>query len=112
MRNNPVDVQTYIKNAEYPATKRELKEQAMENGAPESVLNALDGIPERAYESPGDVADHTRKSDSSEDGGMEENPSMEDDDVSKDNEDSDKAPEDDLADAGNLRLLERSLLSL
>ena len=34
------------------------------------------------------------------------------DDVSKDNEDSDKAPEDDLADAGNLRLLERSLLSL
>ena len=54
-KTNPVELQKHLKGMNYPAGKQELVEHAKQQGAPEDVLSALEGLPEQQYEAPTDV---------------------------------------------------------
>lgn len=56
MGGGAVDVQKYLSGADYPATKQDLLDAAGDNDAPQEVMDALDGIPEKEYASPADVS--------------------------------------------------------
>lgn len=62
---NAIHVQKFLGGLDYPVDKRELIEKAKKNGADESVLQALQNIPEREYESPVSVSREVTHSDSS-----------------------------------------------
>ena len=59
---NPVQVQTYLKGVDYPAGKEDLIERATEEGAPEDVLETLNGIADREYQTPADLAEELSES--------------------------------------------------
>ncbi len=50
-------VQKYLGGASYPASKEDLIAQAQTNNAPQEVLDMLDGLSERQYDSPTDVTE-------------------------------------------------------
>lgn len=52
---SPAEVQSALSGVEYPATKQELIGQAKDNNADDSVVNALQGLPNREFNSPADV---------------------------------------------------------
>lgn len=49
---NPVQVQKFLGGLDYPVGKQELVEQARKKGADANVMDALERIPDRQYESP------------------------------------------------------------
>ena len=49
-------VQDYLKGVRYPCDKQDLKDYAESHAAPNEVLQVLEEIPEREYQSAGDVA--------------------------------------------------------
>ena len=49
-------VQDYLKGVRYPCDKQDLLEFAENHEAPQEVLYVLEQIPEREYQSSGDVA--------------------------------------------------------
>jgi hypothetical protein len=51
----PIDVHLYLVGMHYPATKEDLVETARGGGAGDDVLNALERLPDREYDSPEDV---------------------------------------------------------
>ena len=57
--NNPIkpqiEVQKHLKGMDYPASKDDLVEHARGQGAPEEVLNILEGLPDQNYTSPAEV---------------------------------------------------------
>ncbi len=53
---NPIDVQRYLSGVDYPVFKSTLVDTAEEAGANDTVLSALEGLPEREYDSPTDVS--------------------------------------------------------
>lgn len=52
---NPIEVEKAIKGIAFPADKEQLRDQARENGASDTVMAALDKLPEREYQRANDV---------------------------------------------------------
>ena len=53
---NPVQVQKYLADMEYPADKNAIIEKAREEGADENVMQTLEKIPEQEFQTPADVS--------------------------------------------------------
>ncbi len=51
-----LNVQTYLKGIEFPASKDEIIECATENNAPEPVLYLLNHLQDKDFNSPADVS--------------------------------------------------------
>jgi len=49
---NPIQVQKFLGGIDYPATKETLISKAKESGADSNVLDALQNIPDKEYDSP------------------------------------------------------------
>ena len=54
--SKPIPVESYLKGMDYPASKEDCIECASSNQAPDEVISALEGMPERQYGSPTDVS--------------------------------------------------------
>ena len=52
---NPDDAQQYLEGVEYPANKEEIISAAEDNGAPESVIEAIGSLPTPEFASAEDV---------------------------------------------------------
>ena len=53
---NPVQVQKFLKDVNYPVNKQELMGHAKDHGADDRVMNFLERIPERQYNGPNAVS--------------------------------------------------------
>lgn len=51
----PANVQNYLKGAHYPTDKSKLVSTARSNGAPEEIIEVLEGLPEDEFGGPQDV---------------------------------------------------------
>ncbi|OIH99835.1 MULTISPECIES: DUF2795 domain-containing protein [unclassified Curtobacterium] len=49
---NPIQVQKYLSGIDYPASKDDIVSTAEQENAPDDVLEALRGIPDREYDGP------------------------------------------------------------
>jgi hypothetical protein len=56
MARDFIEIQKYLSGVDYPASKRQLVEHAKSNGAPEDLLNDLNGIPDEEYDGPNRVS--------------------------------------------------------
>ena len=54
---SPIDLQKALGGIDYPATKDDILRTARNNGADDSVISALDGIPDRSYDGPTGVSE-------------------------------------------------------
>lgn len=52
---NPVQVQKVLKGMQYPAGKETLMDTARSEGASGDIMNALEQLPDRQYDTPADV---------------------------------------------------------
>lgn len=55
-RPRPIEIQKYLKGADYPASKQSLIELARKHGADKEVLSALDALPDEEFETPAEVS--------------------------------------------------------
>lgn len=53
---NPIQVQKFLGGLDYPVAKQEVVEQARKKGADANVMDALERIPDRQYDSPVSVS--------------------------------------------------------
>ncbi|GLW21296.1 DUF2795 domain-containing protein [Microbispora triticiradicis] len=53
---NPIQLQKHLKGVDYPAGKSDLINTARDQGADDTVLNALERIPDREYDGPNAVS--------------------------------------------------------
>ena len=53
---NPIQIQKFLGGIDYPASKETLVSRAKESGADSNVLDALQNIPDKEYDSPTDVS--------------------------------------------------------
>ncbi|APX02230.1 MULTISPECIES: DUF2795 domain-containing protein [Arthrobacter] len=53
---NPIQIQKFLGGIDYPASKETLISRAKESGADSNVLDALQNIPDKEYDSPTDVS--------------------------------------------------------
>ena len=60
-RISPAQVQKFLKNVDYPVSKREIVETARREGADMNVLQALERLPERQYNGPNAVSQEIGK---------------------------------------------------
>jgi hypothetical protein len=51
-RPNPTQIQKFLGGMDYPAAKKDVVEHARGKNAPEDVIRALRGLPDRKYEGP------------------------------------------------------------
>ena len=49
---NPIQIQKFLGGIDYPANRETLISRAKESGADQNVLDALQGIPDKEYDSP------------------------------------------------------------
>ena len=56
-----IKVQSYLAAISYPATKQDLIDTAMDQGATEEVMDMLDEIPDIEYARPSDVSEEIGK---------------------------------------------------
>jgi uncharacterized protein DUF2795 len=56
MAVNPIQIQKYLKGINYPASKRDLLQNAEREGADEDVRTTLEQLPDQDYESPAEVS--------------------------------------------------------
>ncbi len=54
---DPIELQRYLKGAQYPATKDELLELADENDAPEEIVDAIRDVAEETFDGPDEVVE-------------------------------------------------------
>ena len=52
-----IDVQKYLSGVDFPAGKQTLIQHAKQRGAPQNLVSALNGLPNRSYDSVEDVSD-------------------------------------------------------
>lgn len=52
---SPAQVQDYLEGIDYPVNKNDLKKHAKDQGANQEVIDLLDKLPEKDYNSPVDV---------------------------------------------------------
>jgi len=57
----PIQVQKFLGGVDYPADKSSLVKRAKDNGADENVLNALNQMREKTFNSPNDVSEEMGK---------------------------------------------------
>ncbi|HLI06815.1 MAG TPA: DUF2795 domain-containing protein [Ktedonobacteraceae bacterium] len=53
---NPIQIEKFLKGADYPASKEDLIRLAQQNGADERVRVTLQRLPDKQYGSPADVS--------------------------------------------------------
>ena len=53
--NSPANVQTYLRDVEYPASKDDLLAQARRNSAPQEILDTIERLPEDQFGGPQEV---------------------------------------------------------
>lgn len=53
---NPSDIQNYVQDLDFPVGKQTIIDAARERGAGDSVMNMLDRLPDKEYQSPSDVS--------------------------------------------------------
>ncbi len=53
---SPAQVEYYIKGISFPANKQDIIQQAEDNGADKSVLNVLESLRDKEYNSPIDIS--------------------------------------------------------
>ncbi len=58
---NPIQVQKFLGGIDYPTDKATLVRHAKEKGADENVLNALNQMADRKFNSPNDVSEELGK---------------------------------------------------
>ena len=63
MTVNPIQIQTFLKGVDYPASKEVLLQNAERNGADEGVRTTLEQLPDAEYETPADVSEALGKID-------------------------------------------------
>ena len=56
MALSPIELQKHLKGLDYPASKDRIVSHAEGNGAPDDILGALRGIPDREYDGPNAVS--------------------------------------------------------
>lgn len=54
---NPIQIQKFLSDIDYPCDKRELIDTAEAQGADENAMYTLEQLPEREYNSPNDVTE-------------------------------------------------------
>jgi hypothetical protein len=54
---SPIGLQKALGGIDYPASKDDILRTAKDNGADDSVLSALEGIPDRDYDGPTGVSE-------------------------------------------------------
>ncbi len=52
-----IDVQKYLSGVDYPADRADLVGTAQRQGAPTEVIDALESLPDRRFESPVEVTE-------------------------------------------------------
>lgn len=50
--NSPIQVQKFLSGLDYPVNKEQILQKAKEEGADRNVMQALERLPERRFESP------------------------------------------------------------
>jgi hypothetical protein len=53
--HSPANVQKYLRDVDYPATRTDLLDQARRNNAPDEVLDVIQRIPDHQFGGPQDV---------------------------------------------------------
>ena len=53
---SPAQVEKYIKGIKFPASKQQLLQQAEINNANDDVLNILENVPDKEFNSPIDIS--------------------------------------------------------
>jgi hypothetical protein len=59
---NPIQVQKYLKGADYPMTKEDLVALAQKNGAPDDVIQQLQGMNRDSFDGPNAVTQAMKQS--------------------------------------------------
>lgn len=54
---NPIQIQKFLGGIDYPADKSTILDTAKDQGADDAVLDALNGIPDKEYDSPTAVSE-------------------------------------------------------
>lgn len=49
---NPIQIQKFLGGVDYPASRDALLAKAKDSGADDNILRALEGIPDKEYDSP------------------------------------------------------------
>ena len=57
MEANPIEVQESLKGIDYPVQKKELIQHAKKHGADKDVMEVLEGLPDKEYNSPIEVSE-------------------------------------------------------
>ena len=60
---NPIQLQKFLKGADYPMSRDELVSLAQGNSADDDVLEALRAIPDRQYDGPNAVSAELKQAD-------------------------------------------------
>lgn len=60
---NPIQVQKFLGGLDYPVDKSQILDKARSEGADENVMQALESIPDREYDSPVSVSKEVGKLD-------------------------------------------------
>lgn len=60
---NPIQVQKFLGGLDYPVDKSQILDRARSEGADENVMQALESIPDREYDSPVSVSKEVGKLD-------------------------------------------------
>lgn len=62
-KTSPISIEKYLKDANYPASKQDLVKCAKDNNAPENVMNILNKMSDKKYNSPVDITKEMKHSD-------------------------------------------------
>lgn len=58
---NPIQLQKFLKDMDYPAAKDELVRHAEQQGADENARSVLERLPDQEYQTPADVSEAVGK---------------------------------------------------
>lgn len=54
--SGPINIEGYLEDMDYPATKQDIIDRANENDAPDEVMDKLDRITDKEYVTPAEVS--------------------------------------------------------
>ncbi len=57
MQTSPIEVQKALKDIDYPVHKKDLIQHAKKHGADKDVMDVLEGLPDKEYNSPIEVSE-------------------------------------------------------
>jgi hypothetical protein len=56
MAVHPIDLERYLSGIMFPASKNDLRQKALDNHAPDFVIDIINNLPERYFSSSGDLS--------------------------------------------------------